>query len=219
MLGRKSLPLALLITAATVALLPGTAMAQPAASGSAIAAAVDRIIANHYSASDLALVKGRPDIARSVPDPAGPTISVSGDLTLAKDNTPPVGVAPIGVPVGMSPAVENCAGAPGVIITQTSILGSIIWRWHHIVGACSDNVNVTRWLSRNDYLSVADGTIQFKELTTDIVGATPRAWTSSHRQRHLEQCFALPFTGCFHIYPWSKLYLYANHTYNYEWGA
>lgn len=216
---KKSVLLALLATAAALVSLPGVASAQAPASGDArVAAAVNRITAHRHSAADIALVKTRPDIARQVPDPDGVSVVFrsSGDLKLAKSTAVPTGIAPFGPP---STALENCAGAAELWITQTSLLGFVIWRWSHKVEACSDNVNVTRFIRRSDFLVIADGTIAFKELVRDIQGATPRAWTSSSRQRHLEQCFAIPLTGCFHIYPWSTIYLYADHTWNYQWGA
>jgi hypothetical protein len=193
---------------------PATAAAAkaPSATTDQVSAAASRIANNKYSAADLALVKSRPEIARYVADPAGPTVSVnSNGFTLATGKGTSTGTD------GVAMLAENCAGAIEVGLQQTSILGNIIWQWWHHIEACSDNVNVTRFLVRRDFLRIADGTVEFLDLAQDVAGATPRAWTTSTVQRHLKQCAIAPIP-CTNWYPWIRVTLYANHTYSWTWG-
>ncbi|MDQ7905376.1 hypothetical protein RB614_12655 [Phytohabitans sp. ZYX-F-186] len=190
---------------------PGTAeaAAAPAASTDQIAAAVTRIVGNKYSAADLALVKTRPEIARHVPAPDGLTISVKADgYTLAQDKGAPAAAG------GAALLAENCAGAIDVGLRQKSLLGNVIWAYIHHVEACTDNVNVTRFVVRRD-MTRTDGTIEILEQTQDVAGATPRAWTTSMFQRHLKQCLS-PLIPCTNWYPWIRITLYADHTYTPE---
>ncbi|MFD0823153.1 hypothetical protein ACFQ0D_33635, partial [Micromonospora zhanjiangensis] len=184
-----------------------------------VAASAGRIVDHRHSAADLALVRSRPEIARTVPDPAGPTVSVrSTGFTLATGAGAPTGKAgPTGTN-GVALLAENCAGAIEVGVQYISILGNIIWQWWHHVEACSDNVNVTRFLSRRDFLRIADGTVEFLELVQNVQGATPRAWTTSTVQRHLKQC-SIPAIPCTNDYPWITVTLYADHTYTWKWGG
>jgi hypothetical protein len=200
---RKVLP-TLFVAVAALLSAPGTAQAAeaPAASTDQIAAAVTRIVGDKYSAADLALVKTRPEIARHVPAPDGLTISAKADgYTLAQDK---------GASGGAALLAENCAGAIDVGLQQKSLLGNVIWQYIHHVEACSDNVNVTRFLVRRD-MARTDGTIEILEQTQNVAGATPRAWTTSMFQRHLKQCLTL--IPCTNWYPWIRITLYADHTY------
>lgn len=214
MLRRKRVLLTMLVTMAALLSAPATAAAAkaPSATTDQVSAAASRIVNKKHSAADLALVKSRPEIARHVPDPAGPTVSVnSTGFTLATGKGAPTSTD------GVTRLAENCAGAIAVGVQQRSILGSIIWRWLHHIEACSDNVNVTRFLARRDFLAISDGTVEFLELVQDVAGATPRAWTSSTMQRHLKQCSIAPIP-CFNVYPFVRVELYANHTYSWTWG-
>lgn len=207
MLARRKVLPTLLVAVAALLAAPGTAAAAeaPAASTDQIAAAVTRIVGNKYSAADLALVKTRPEIARHVPAPDGLTISVNADgytLTRNKGASAAAG--------GMVLLAENCAGAIDVGLQQKSLLGNVIWQYIHHVEACSDNVNVTRFLVRRD-MARTDGTVEILEQTQNVQGATPRPSTISLFQRHLRQC--LPIIPCTHWYPWIRITLYADHTY------
>ncbi|NUT48695.1 MAG: hypothetical protein HOV94_15520 [Saccharothrix sp.] len=206
---RKALP-SLVVAVAALLTAAGTAQAAeaPAASTDQLAAAVTRIVGNEHSAADLALVKTRPEIARHVPAPDGLTLSVEADgYTLAQDKgaSTPAG--------GVTPLAENCAGAIDVGLQQKSVFGNVIWQYIHHVEACSDNVNVTRFLVRRD-MARTDGTIEILEQTQNVAGATPAAWTTSMVQRHLKLC--LPVIPCTNWYPWIRVKLYADHTYTAE---
>lgn len=214
MLGRKKVLLAVLVAAATLLSAPATAAvaSAPSATTDQIAAAVDRITNHKQTPADIDLVKSRPEIARYVPDPAGPNIfSISNGYTLATGKETSAGTN------GAVIQAENCLGAIEVGVQLKSLFGNIIWQWWHHIEACSDNVNVTRFLIRRDFLRIADGTIEFLELVQNIAGATPRAWTTSTVQRHLKQCSMAP-VPCFNWYPWITVTLYANHTYNWTFG-
>ncbi|MFT7835757.1 hypothetical protein Q5530_06375 [Saccharothrix sp. BKS2] len=206
---RKALPTLVFAVAALLSA-PGTALAAeaPAASADQLAAAVTRIVGNDHSAADLALVKTRPEIARHVPVPDGLTISVKADgyaLAQGKGASAAAG--------GAALLAENCAGSIDVGLQQRSMLGNVIWQYIHHVEACSDNVNVTRFLVRRD-MARTDGTIEILEQTQNVAGATPAAWTTSMFQRHLKQC--LPIIPCTNWYPWIRITLYADHTYTPE---
>jgi hypothetical protein len=204
---RKVLP-TLFVAVAALLSVPGTAQAAeaPAASTDQIAAAVTRIVGNKYSAADLALVKTRPEIARHVPAPDGLTISVKADgYTLAQDKGTSAAAG------GAALLAENCAGAIDVGLQHKSVFGNVIWQYIHHVEACSDNVNVTRFLVRRD-MARTDGTMEILEQTQNVAGATPAAWTTSMFQRHLKQCL-LPMIPCTNWYPWIRITLYADHTY------
>jgi len=212
-LRRKNVLLTMLVAATALLSAPATAAAAKAPSTTdQIASAVNRITAHEQTAADLALVKSRPEIARYVPDPAGPTVLFNANgFTLATGKEASAGAA------GVVIQAENCAGAIEVGLQQTSLLGNIIWQWWHHIEACSDNVNVTRFLVRRDFLRIADGTVEFLELAQNAAGATPREWTTSTVQRHLKQCSIAP-VPCVNVYPWIRVTLYANHTYNWTWG-
>lgn len=210
MLARRKVLPTLFVAMAALLSAPGIAAAAeaPAASTDQIAAAVTRIVGNKYSAADLALVKTRPEIARHVPAPDGLTISVKADgYTLAQDK------GASAAPGGTALLAENCAGAINVGLQQKSMLGNVIWQYIHHIEACSDNVNVTRFLSRYD-MARTDGTIEILEQTQNVAGATPAPTTTSMFQRHLKQC--LPIIPCTNWYPWIRITLYANHTYTPE---
>ncbi len=209
MLGRKKVLFTVLATAAALLSAPATAaIAKAPSTTDQITAAVNRITAHQQTAADLELVKSRPEIARYVPDPAGPTVVVNANgFTLAS------GKQIAAVTDGAVIQAENCAGAIEVGLQWKSLLGNIITQWWHHIEACSDNVNVTRFLLRNDFLRLADGTVEFLELAQDVQGATPRAWTTSTVQRHLKQC-TIGMIPCFNWYPWIRVTLYANHTYS-----
>jgi hypothetical protein len=209
--GRGTTLLTLFAAVAALLSAPGAAMAAgaPSATTDQVAAAVGRIVGHRHSAADLALVKSRPEIARYVPDPDGITsFANASGYTLARGK---------GASGGVVIQAENCAGSIDVGVQQTSVLGSVVWRWMHHIEACSDNVNVTRFLVRRDMLTIADGTMEFLELTQDVQGATPRAWTTSTMQRHLKQCLH-PIVSCTNWYPWVRVQLNANHTYSWTWG-
>jgi hypothetical protein len=213
-LGRKKVLLTALVTAAALLSAPATAAVAkaPSATTDQIAGAVSRIAAHKQTAADLELVRSRPEIARQVPDPAGPAFLLNTDgFEPATGKESPAGTGAVVI------QVENCAGAIEVGLQQKSLLGNIIWQWWHHIEACSDNVNVTRFLVRRDFLRIADGTVEFLELAQDVQGATPRAWTTSTVQRHLKQCSIAPIP-CVNIYPWITVTLYANHTYSWTWG-
>jgi hypothetical protein len=209
-LRRKKIRFTLLVAVAALLLAPATAGATTSSAiTDQVAAAVSRIVNHQNSAADIALVKSRPEIARHVPAPDGISTFVNAKgFTLANGQKPSVGAVV---------QDENCAGAIDVGVQSVSILGNIIWRWIHHIEACSDNVNVTRFLTRRDQLTIADGTIEFLELATDVQGFTPSAWTTSTRQRHLRQCF--PIVQCTNWYPWVRVQLFADHTYLWWWGS
>lgn len=210
---RRLLPLLL---AATFTLLsfPGAAMAKPAESASdeqQVAAAARRVMAKQHSAEDLAMVKSVPELARQVPDPNGLKMTVTtGGLTSAKRTASGVTAA----------AAENCAGWIAFDIRQTSMTGGTIYRWRHYITACTDGVNVTRFLSRYAYLVQYDGTVVQKEQNINMRGATPHPHTWSHIQQRLVQCVDIENSeNCVTHYPWSKIHLYKDHTWNAEWAG
>ena len=117
-------------------------------------------------------MKTRPEIARHVPAPDGLTISVNADgYTLTRNKGASAAAD------GMVLLAENCAGAIHVGLQQKSLLGNVIWQYIHHVEACSDNVNVTRFLVRRD-MARTDGTIEILEQTQNVQGATPRPSTT-----------------------------------------
>lgn len=74
--------LVVMLFAATAMLVssPGAAMAESSDSVSReqMKGAVQRVLEKRHSAADLALVKSVPEIGRYIPDPSGPTITVTG---------------------------------------------------------------------------------------------------------------------------------------------
>lgn len=191
-----------------------------------LAAAVGRITSNHYSKADVDLVKSVPEVAAHVMDPAKTAV-----VPLATGATTARGLAwPQGISGGAGPALDGVGGtglAPaldgeicgpgGVQINTYSLLGFLMWSWVHYFEACSDGYGVTRWITRYDYLSYSDGTAQLGDLLVNQAGPAPAVQTFSMFQRQVKQCvFRI---GCYDNWqPWSRLTLYADHTFTYEWG-
>jgi hypothetical protein len=210
---RMHLPV-LLATMAIVLSLPGVAAAERAGSASEeqVGAAAMRIMAGQGLAGDVALVKRFPRIARQVPDPSGLSMTVTTE-GLPPSKRPAGGVA--------AAAAENCAGFISLDIWQTSVAGSLIYKWRHDITACTDGVNVTRFVNRYEQLVASDGTIEVKDpLRINQKGATPHPLPWSHYQRLLVQCIDINSSvNCIRHYPWSKIWLYPDHTWNADWGA
>jgi hypothetical protein len=229
-LKRWKLFLVPLVGALLVASLGRAASATPARPSTAtLTAAVAHISSNHYSQADIDLVKSVPEVAAHVIDPSRTTmVPLATSATAARAGAvawpqgisggamTPAGVG--GTGKNLAPALDGeICGPGGLQINTYSILGFLIWSWVHYFEACSDGFGVTRWLTRYDYLSYSDGTAQLGALLVNQAGPAPAVQTFTMFQRQVKQCvFQI---GCYDNWqPWSRLTLYADHTFSYEWG-
>jgi hypothetical protein len=200
--GNRLLPV-LLATIAVLFAHPGAAGAEPArpASDEQIVAAVERLKTKQHSPADVALVKTRPEIARYVPDPNGPSITVGkrghrapGTLAAGR-NADRAAVA----------AAETC-GHSYLDVVQLSILGGTIYKWRHHLTWCDDRVTVTRILARFDQVLQIDPFATIGDLRGDRAPTTGVRFTHSYYMRHIQWCAAV-VVGCYNMYPWSEIHI------------
>ncbi|MFI6229580.1 hypothetical protein ACIBCR_19955 [Micromonospora echinospora] len=209
---RQSLVMTAMAVTLVTALTAAPATAAPTADPT-VAAALQRIAANSYSAADIALVQSQPDIARVVADPGRTTITRSTSPNLAGL----FGGGTTAPKRAVTPLAETC-GWVEVTITVYTVLGFDLFKWTHHAGACHNGINITRWTERYDRMDYADLTVYVRDLVINSAGGTPAAQTASTMQRHLEQCVIK--YGCYaNWYPWSTIYLFGNGTYDYRWGV
>jgi hypothetical protein len=204
--------------ATLTALPPSAAAASPGrgdAADPAVAAALQRIAAGTSTASDLALISGRPELAKVVADPSRTTItrtSSAGTQDLLAGRKPAGGAGVSGI--------EYCGNWIEVTVTVYTVLGFVLFRWMHHAGYCIDyDVGVvTRWESRYDRLIEADPTIIFLGVTADSASPVPSSPAVSTMQRHLQQCILT--YGCWaNWYPWAQTYAWGNGSWGFRGGA
>jgi hypothetical protein len=201
---RKTLLPVLLTVVAVLLLFPGAARAESAqpASDEQIKTAIQHILKKQHSAEDLALVKSRPEIARYVPDPNGPSITV----TTRGHRSPETSIADRRNERAAVAAVETC-GHSWLDLKQLSILGGTIYNWRHFVTWCEDRVNVTRIVARYDQLLQIDPLATFGSVEGgDRPPITGVRFTHSYYMRHIQWC-AVGVAGCYNMYPWSEIHM------------
>jgi hypothetical protein len=194
-----------------------TPAAASAASGGvtadpAVATALQHIAAGTASAGEIALIVGKPELAKVVADPKRTTVvrTVSPDLEdfLAGKR-----------PAGAIQGVEYCGGWIEITVTVKTLLGFTLFKWMHHGGFCIDyDVGViTRWESRYDRLIEADATIVNVGLTGNWASQLPASPGVTGMQRHLQQCILT--YGCWaNWYPWGEGWLWGSGSWGYRGG-
>jgi hypothetical protein len=181
---------------------PATATAKPSPKADpAVAAALSRIGANTFTGADIALVRSNPDLAAVVVDPSRTTTTTSAVSRSAVDGA----------------AIQDYCGYFWVDRTFYSTVGWVLFTWRHYVEGCIDGFVTTRWKTRMDFLTQADGTVVFNGLVTDWA-TSPGGYTmTSMRQRYIQQCVVT--YGCYaNYYPWSSISLNSNGQWNWSAG-
>ncbi|NEA31273.1 hypothetical protein [Streptomyces sp. SID13031] len=194
--GRFTLRTLMAVCLAFGVLLSGSTTAAFAAEP--ITEALERVADGTYTAADLDLLRSYPEIAAQVPDPTA-KVEMGSDTN---DNR----------------TIQAICGAwVDVWYRHRSLTGSTIYQYHQRVVYCRDGTRVTSWQSRYDYLSYQQSIVNWKEQTVNQewgIG-TSSAW--SHIQRHIELCIP---TKCYaHVYPWIKIGVRGNGTYEYTGSA
>lgn len=167
------------------------------------------IFAGTWTQADLAVVRSDPKMAAITPDPTAPLIVKTG----AKAGTPTTKTKTN----ALATATNYCNASKWVTFYKTSLLGSTIYGWRHVVVYCYNGSAVTAWQDRYDYLTQAQSMIYFEEGTSSATGIG--SWVAtSFRQRHIEYC-ALK-VGCYaNTYPYSTIKIYGNNTWWYSGSA
>lgn len=181
-----------------LALVLSAGVAAPAAASTsadpAIAAALARIDSGGYTAADLGLIRAHPDIARYVPDPSQPA-----SVTFTRSALRPA-----------APGINSSTSADASV-TQYSLLGFVLYVYHHRLAWTYSGGAITQVTSRYDYVTQADPVIYIRELVGDSLGPTGGWSIVSFFQRHIEYCVIS--YGCYaNTYPHIWLTAYANGT-------
>jgi hypothetical protein len=120
-----------------------------------------RIGQTAIEADDLALIAGKPELAKVVADASRTTVvrTVSLDMQAFLDGKRPADAIE---------GVEYYGGWIEITVTVHTLLGFVLFKWMHHGGFCADyDVGViTRWQNRYDRLIEADATI----VTVGLVG-------------------------------------------------
>jgi hypothetical protein len=163
-----------------------------------VATALARIDHGTWTGADLALVRSRPEVAASVPDP-----EAAPEAARSSSNAAVAGALTTWV---------------NVSYRQRSLLGTTIYRWHHYVEFRRTGTAVTGWITRYDFLTDTDFVIEMNALEVDRAGATGGASSWSHMQRHLQYCI-LKY-GCYsNNHPWSRIVVRGDDSYSYSGAA
>lgn len=195
---------ALLVTGAT---LTGSIGASKAPTPAQVDQSAKNIFSGHYSQADLAIVRSDPKVAAITPDPTAPLVVKTGSTDPAASTSATTSLA----------AANYCGASKWVTFYKTSLLGSTIYGWRHVVVYCYTGSVVSAWQDRYDFLSEAQSMIYFREGTSSATGIA--TWVAtSFRQRHLEYC-TLKY-GCYaNTYPYSTIKIYGNNTWWYSGSA
>jgi len=170
--------------------------------------AAARIFNGTYTRADIAVVKSNPKVAAVTPDPDAPVkVEASDPISSTTEAMTSLSAQAV-------TAVSVCNASKWVTYYKTSLLGSTIYGWRHVVVYCRNGVTITQWQDRYDYLTEAQGIVYFLAGTSSATGIATNVATS-FRQRAIEYCVAK--YGCYAtVYPHSTIKVYANGTWWYS---